>query len=56
MAILIYLLSELLPEIYWEQVTEEILFVFYFDVWGSKPGLTSNKPTHYLLDQGGFIF
>ena len=23
-------------------------------VWGSNPGFSSNKPTHYLLDYGGF--
>ena len=28
-----YLLSEFLPEICWEKITEGILFVFYFDVW-----------------------
>ena len=28
-----YLLSEFLPEICWEEIAEEILFVFCFDVW-----------------------
>ena len=28
-----YLLSEFLPEICWEEIAEEILFVFGFDVW-----------------------
>ena len=28
-----YLLSEFLPEICWEEIAEEILFVFRFDVW-----------------------
>ena len=28
-----YLLSELLPEICWEEIIEEISFVFCFDVW-----------------------
>ena len=28
-----YLLSEFLPEICWEQIAQEILFVFRFDVW-----------------------
>ena len=46
------LLSEFLPEICWEKIAEEILFVF----WGSNPGFTSNKPTHYLLDYGDFNF
>ena len=27
------LFSEFLPEICWEEITEEILFVFSFDVW-----------------------
>ena len=28
-----YLLSEFLPEVRWEEIAEEILFVFCFDVW-----------------------
>ena len=28
-----YFLSEFLPEICWEEIAEEILFVFCFDVW-----------------------
>ena len=28
-----YLLSEFLPEICWEEIAEEILFVFHFEVW-----------------------
>ena len=28
-----YLSSEFLPEICWEEIAEEILFVFRFDVW-----------------------
>ena len=28
-----YLLTEFLPEICWEEIAEEILFVFRFDVW-----------------------
>ena len=32
-----------LPEIWWEQIAEEILFVFYFDVWSSsRRGLVSS--------------
>ena len=48
----IFIYSEFLPEICWEKITEEILFVFCFDVWpgATNPGFTSNKPTHYLLD------
>ena len=48
------LLSEFLPEIYWEEIAEEILFVFRFDVWPEIRTLafSSNKPTHYLLDHG----
>ena len=37
-------LLEFLPDICWEKMAEEILFVFCFD------GFTSNKPTHYPLD------
>ena len=45
-----------LPEICWEEIAEEILFVFCFWclAWGSNPGFSSNKPTHYLLDHGDF--
>ena len=28
--------------------------LFWCLAWGSTPGLTSNKPTHYLLDHGDF--
>ena len=28
-----YLLSDILPEICWAEIAEEILFIFYFDVW-----------------------
>ena len=45
-----------LPEIYWEKITEEILFVFRFDVWPGARTLAfnSNKPTHCLLDHQMF--
>ena len=33
----------------WEEIAKEILFLFCL-AWGSNPGFTSNKPTHYLLD------
>ena len=50
-----YLHSELLPEICWEEVAEEILFVFFWCLaWGSNADFSSNKPTHYLLDHGDF--
>ena len=47
-----FICSEFLPEI-----SEDILFVFCFRclAWGSNPGFTSNKPTHYLLDYGDFM-
>ena len=50
------LLSEFLPEICWEEITEEILFLisFWCLAWDSNLGFTSNKPTHYLLDYGDF--
>ena len=28
---------------------------FWCLAWGSNPGFSSNKPTHYLLDYGDFI-
>ena len=31
------------------------IFFFWCLVWGSNPGSSSNKPTHYLLDHGDFI-
>ena len=49
-----YLLSELLPEICWEEIVEEIFFVFRL-AWDSNPGFLYNKPTHYLLDYGDFM-
>ena len=45
-----YLLSEFVPDICWEKITEEILFVFRFDVWSGNA--SSNKPTYHLLDFG----
>ena len=32
-----------------------ILFVLFFLAWGSNPGFTPNKSTHYLLDHVGNI-
>ena len=43
----------------WEEIAEEILFVFRLDVWPgtrTNPGFSSNKPTHYLLDHGDNFF
>ena len=58
MAILVLpeLLLEFLPEICWEEIVEEILFVFCFDVWpwDRTLALCLNKPTHFLLDFGDF--
>ena len=34
-----------MPEICWEEIA-----------WGSNAGFTSNKPKHYLLDHGDFVF
>ena len=45
-----YLLSELLPEICWEEIAKEIRISFWCLAWDANPGLSSNKPTHYLLD------
>ena len=30
-------------------------FLFWCLAWGTTPGFTTNKPTHYLLDHGDFI-
>ena len=54
----VYLLSEFLPEICWEQIAEEIIFFhtsFWCMTWGTNPVIASNKPTHYILDYGNFI-
>ena len=45
-----YLLSECLAEICWEEIAEEILFVFCFGY--SNPDFSFNKSTHYLLEHG----
>ena len=49
----LYLLSDFLPKICWEAVTEEISFLisFYwrFLNWGLSHGLIYNKTTQYLL-------
>ena len=29
--------------------------MFWCLVWGSNPGITFNKPTHYLLDYGNYL-
>ena len=51
---LIFLLSEFLPEICWDEVTEEIFsyFRFWCLTWALNRSLMSNKPTHYLLNYG----
>ena len=50
------LLSESLPIIFWEEIAEEIFFVFFFFMsgLGANPGISSNKPIHRLLDHGDF--
>ena len=55
MAIL-FTLSQLLPEICWEEEVKEIFSYFRFDVWpeGFEIGPMSYKPTGYLLDYGDF--
>ena len=50
----IYLLTEFLPEICWEEIAEGILFVFCFDVWPEARTLAFRLPIHYLLDDGDF--
>ena len=53
-----YLLLELMPEICWEEIAEEIfIFILLMANLGYEPGgFTSNKPTHYLLDRFLFTF
>ena len=49
----VYLLPDFLPEIYWEEIAEEIFFFhisFLSLTWDMNPGFPFNKPTYYLLD------
>ena len=51
------LLSEFLPEIFWEEIAEEIIFfhiLFWCLTWFTNLGFISNEPTYYLLDYGDF--
>ena len=51
----VYLLSQFLPEICWEEIVQELFFIFHFvDGW---PGIRTqaNKPTHYILDHGDIL-
>ena len=51
----LFLHSEFLSEICREEITKEIFFHIFVSMSdrGLNSGLTSNKPTHYLLDYGG---
>ena len=56
----IYLLSEFLQEVCWEEIYDEIfLFFSYFASWclswHTNPGFKSNLPTHYILDYGVYL-
>ena len=44
-----YLLSEFLPEICWEEIAEEILFVFRFDVWPGTGTLAFRLISQYTI-------
>ena len=52
----LYLLSQFLPEICWDKIAAEIIFVICFDIWTGARTLafTCNKLTHYLLNNGDF--
>ena len=54
-----YLLSEFLLEIFWKEIAEEIYIFFHISfwclTWDANTGFMCNKPTHYLLDYGGFL-
>ena len=43
-----YLLSQFLPEICWEEIAEEILFVFCFDVWPGAGTLASRLISQHI--------
>ena len=47
-----YIYYQSLCRKFFEKVAEEIFFHVSF--WGLNHALTSDKPTHYLLDYGGF--
>ena len=51
------LLSEFSPEICWEEGNRRrntFRILFWCLAWCSDSGFSSNKPTHYLLQQGNF--
>ena len=53
----LYLFSKFLPEIWWEEINEEIFFFalsFWCLTWNTTPGFTSNKPGHFLMDYDDF--
>ena len=59
----VYLLSEILPAIYREEITEEIFFPYFvlMSDLAMNLGFTSNNPAHYQLDlvgniQGFFLY
>ena len=55
---LVYLPSEPLPEICWEEVAEEIyIFInlFLCLTWDLKRGLASNKPSNFRINYGGLV-
>ena len=51
----IYLHSEFLPEVRWEEIAEDIIFIsFWYLSWDTNHGFPSNNATHYLLHYGDF--
>ena len=47
----IYLLSNSLPEIWWEEIAEEIIFEFCFDVWPQARTLALRLINHEYAKQ-----
>ena len=45
-----FIYSEFLPDICWEEIAEEMLFVFHFDVWPGTRTLTSRPRQLQILN------
>ena len=50
--------GKFLPEIYWEEIADEIYFFQIFFrclTWNTNPGFMSNNPTYNLLEYGDLM-
>ena len=51
----VHLLSEFLPEICWEKIVEDILFVFCFDIWPGAPNLATRLRLFFISKMAAAI-